>query len=309
MATAAHEAVSNSKLEFQAMQIHVALDQFLVQLQADGRSAHTAGQYRRHLALLTRWCAQEGLSGNVEDLDHQALARFLGSSLARMRPDGQPKAATSMNALRSSVRAFFAYSHQAGLISANPARLVRRALCSEGPPRALSQAQEEGLVAVLDAGEGWEARRDRLAFLLMLRCGLRLGSVIALDAADCDLDQGVLAVWLKNARRERVDLPPDVRDELAAFLAGRGGGAVFTNQAGRRLSARHLQRRFQGVAKAAGLPAGTSCHGLRHSFATALLRRTGNVELVRRALNHRSASSTAIYLRVEDGELRAALGA
>ena len=156
------------------MLLTAALDQFLVQLQADGRSAHTAAQYRRHLALLARWCALEGLSGNVEDLGHQDLARFLGSPVARTRPDGRPKLQTSTNALRSSVRAFFAYAHGAGLTTVNPARLVRRAVCGGPPPRALTEAEEGRLLAILTAADGPEARRDSVLFRILLRAGLRL---------------------------------------------------------------------------------------------------------------------------------------
>ena len=38
------------------MQITEALEKFLLQLEADGRSPHTVGQYRRHVRTLARWC-------------------------------------------------------------------------------------------------------------------------------------------------------------------------------------------------------------------------------------------------------------
>ena len=37
------------------MQVQTALDRFLVQLEADGRSPHTIRQYRRHVRLLAAW--------------------------------------------------------------------------------------------------------------------------------------------------------------------------------------------------------------------------------------------------------------
>ncbi len=39
------------------MVIVEALDLFLTQLEADGRSPHTIGQYRRHVHLFARWAA------------------------------------------------------------------------------------------------------------------------------------------------------------------------------------------------------------------------------------------------------------
>src|SRR5206468_7259031 len=40
-----------------AMMILEALERFLVQLEADGRSPHTVGQYRRHVVRFAPWAA------------------------------------------------------------------------------------------------------------------------------------------------------------------------------------------------------------------------------------------------------------
>jgi site-specific recombinase XerD len=47
---------------------------------------------------------------------------------------------------------------------------------------------------------------------------------------------------------------------------------------------------------------------LRHTFATRLLRRTGDLFLVKTAMRHASIASTAVYLSVSDERLRAAVG-
>jgi len=65
------------------MSIEEALEKFLVQLEADGRSVHTVAQYRRHVRLLARWAAGAGVSGDLEVLDHEHLARFFAAPDAR----------------------------------------------------------------------------------------------------------------------------------------------------------------------------------------------------------------------------------
>ena len=283
-----------------------ALAAFERQAVANGRSVHSVRQVRRHVRALERWLRAQGRSLDAAELDPGTVAEFMGSAAALNRPDGRRKLATSANALRSSLRGFGAFLAESGLAPQNAARLLRPAVTGAPLPRALSEDHERRLVAALDAGE---SQRDRLAFLLMLKSGLRLGSVVALDAEDCDLAEGVLHVRLKRDRRERVHLPRDVREALAAFLNGRASGPLFASAAGRRLTGRQLQRRFAQVVERAGLPKGTSCHTLRHSFGTRLLRTSGNLQLVRRAMCHRAASTTSVYMRVEDSELRAALGA
>jgi len=60
---------------------------------------------------------------------------------------------------------------------------------------------------------------------------------------------------------------------------------------------------------AAGIPKRLGPHGLRHSFATRLYRKTGDLLLVQRALGHRDLSTTQVYTHVVDGSLERALDA
>lgn len=290
------------------MHLHEALAAYEGQAVANGRSQHSVLQSRRHVRALSNWLTSSGQSADVAELDHSDIANFMGSDQALLRPDGKRKKPVSLNALRSSLRTFFAYTNAAGMTPTNPARLLRRAVCAPPPPRALSAAEQRKLLSVLNKAASPPETRDRLCFLLQLRAGLRLGSVVALDAIDIDFDEGRLGVRLKGGREDQVFVPREVLDELRRFLAGRDEGPVFIGPSGRRLTTRHLQRRFARLRERAGLPANLSSHGLRHTFATQLLEKTGDLELVRKALSHKSISSTTIYARCGDARLREAIG-
>jgi site-specific recombinase XerC len=86
------------------MDIEEALSRYLTQLRADGRSPHTAGQYRRHVGLLAAWLRGNGRSDAFEAIDHETPVQFLSSPSARTRPDGKTKKATTADALRTSLR-------------------------------------------------------------------------------------------------------------------------------------------------------------------------------------------------------------
>ena len=103
-----------------------------------------------------------------------------------------------MNALRTSIRCFFGYLHEAGYLHENPARLLRRAICGSTRSRALSEEEQERLLDVLDRGETSEERRDQVLFKLMLMTGIRIGSALALDVNDVDLERG--EVRLRRSR-------------------------------------------------------------------------------------------------------------
>ncbi len=57
----------------------------------------------------------------------------------------------------------------------------------------------------------------------------------------------------------------------------------------------------------AGTTTAASPHSLRHSFATDLYRRTGDVLLVKEALHHLGIANTLVYARADEERVRRAL--
>jgi site-specific recombinase XerD len=290
------------------MHLQDALGQFQVQLAADGRSEHTRAQYERHVAGLIAWLQAAGRPTTIKSVTPATVAEFFASDSARLSARGGVKRATSANAQRTSLRVFCRWLHESGLAPSNAARLLKRARCAPAPPRALHADEQRRLLAVLAAARGAEARRDEMLVRVLLGCGVRIGSAIALDIEDVDFDHGEVALRsTKNDRPTTVMVPKPVAKKLRAFLRGRDSGPVF--RAGdRRISTRHAQRRLAGWLARAGIT-GRSAHSLRHSYAAALLARTGDLRLVQAALNHASIVSTTIYTSVDRARLRAAVGA
>jgi site-specific recombinase XerD len=69
---------------------------------------------------------------------------------------------------------------------------------------------------------------------------------------------------------------------------------------------RGVQTYWSRLRKAAGV-VGFRLHDLRHDFATKLLRESGNLRLVQRALNHASIKTTTRYAHVLDSEVADAM--
>ncbi len=290
-----------------AVNLQAALQAFLLQLQADGRSPHTVGQYRRHVTTLTAWLAERRVK-TVAKLSPDLLAAFFADDAARTSCRGGGKKATSLNAMRTSIRCFCTHLHDAGLVAANPARLLRRARCAPPPPRALHADEQQRLLDVLGAAVGVEADRDRMLVELLLGTGIRIGSALGLDVDDVDFEHGEIRLrTAKNDRPTTAVLPAGVATKLRAFVGERTTGPLFL-AGDRRITTRHAQRRLAGWLAKAGI-AGRSAHSLRHSFAAGLLARTGDLRLVQAALNHASIVSTTIYTAVDRARLRAAVGA
>lgn len=290
------------------MQIEAALDEFLVQLEADGRSPHTRAQYQRHVRKLARWLRTGGHSADIEDVTHQDLARFLVSPDARERETGGPKKATTANALRTSIRCFFRYSHAAGLVAADPSRLVRRAITSPSPPRSLTDAERERLLAVLANDDTQAGRRDHALFLTMITTGIRVGSAVALRVEDVDIENA--EVWIVAAKRDapdRVFVPDATVEHLRKWIGDRETGPLFPGATGKPMTTRHVHRRLAAWFEKAGITRVSGSHVLRHSFGQRLYTKTNDIRLVQKAMRHRSIASTVIYASAGNAAVRAAI--
>ena len=293
------------------MNIANAVDRFTRQLAANGRSVHTQAAYRRDLERLGRWLGGKGELGKITP---DLLARFLTSDAALLTPDGDPRSPMSVNRTKSALRSFFAFCLESGWLRENPARLIRSTPTSPKEPALLSEEDIGRLRRELSLLVGPTADRDRLVFELLLGTGMRLGSLVSLNVGDIDLKSGIAHIHTKGNRRDKVFLNLQLQRLIARYLRKVPPEAntspnvpLFRSVHGRRLGARQIQLNFAKWCREVGVTA--SVHSLRHTFATRLYHRTGDLHLVQRALGHRQITTTEIYARVSDQSLRRAVAA
>jgi integrase/recombinase XerD len=152
-------------------------------------------------------------------------------------------------------------------------------------------------------------RRAYAVFVLLARLGLRASEVAALELGDVDWRGGEIVVRGKGGRQEKLPLPADVGEALAAYLR-RDRPRVSCRQLLLRRFApigpmtRHAVTHLVGLVGArAGLPT-VGAHRLRHTAATEMLRRGASPSMIAQVLRHRSTESTAIYAKVDRPALR-----
>ncbi len=176
-------------------------------------------------------------------------------------------------------------------------------------PRAIGAGDVTRLVAGCDR-RSLLGRRDYAIVLLLSRLGLRGGEVVAMELGDIDWRAGELIVRGKGRRRDRLPVPADVGDALAAYL--QDGRPVSDS---RRLFLRSIvpftgfadTGALRGVLKRACARAEmgyVSPHRLRHTTATELLRSGAALGEIGHVLRHRSSVTTAVYAKVDLDRLR-----
>jgi integrase/recombinase XerD len=207
--------------------------------------------------------------------------------------------------LRSFLRCLFVEGLIAApLAQAVPAYASRRAA---GMPRFLTADQTEQLLASCDRRTGI-GRRDYAVLVVLARLGLRAGEVAALGLDDIDWRAGELRVHGKPRREERLPLPNDVGEAIAAYLRhGRPRAetrAVFVRAIAPLvgLSPTGVTWIVYSACERAELPR-AGAHRLRHTAATAVLRGGGSLVEVGQLLGHRRVVTTAIYAKVDRASL------
>jgi integrase/recombinase XerC len=182
-------------------------------------------------------------------------------------------------------------------------------------PRTLTDEEVRRVLAATARSEA--DLRDHVLLLLAVSTGLRVSELVALDISSVRNGKGVKSVaelraeHTKGGKGGEVVLPEKVRRKLVALLAwkadrgellddgaplfvSRGGGRGGA-RSGSRLSVRSAEHIFARWQIRAGLDRRLNFHGLRHTFATRLLRETRNLRLVQIACRHSSPAVTAIY--------------
>ncbi len=175
-------------------------------------------------------------------------------------------------------------------------------------PKSLDSDTVKALLASCDRRTTY-GRRAFAVLMLLVRLGLRSGEVASLRLEDIDWRAGELLIRGKGSKLERLPLPADVGEAVAAWLR-RGRPRCATREVITRVRAPHGGLSSGGVShivcaacKRAGLPE-VHAHRLRHTAATEMLRAGAGLSEIGQVLRHQSVLTTAIYAKVDRTGLR-----
>lgn len=133
--------------------------------------------------------------------------------------------------------------------------------------------------------------QNRLIARVCLHTGLRVGDVVALKRGQ--LGRQFVVTEAKTGKRRKVGLPDGLRAEVLA-QAGREWAFPGAKD-GQHKTRQAVWKDVKRAAKAFRLPQNVGPHSFRKVYAVELLAKYGDIERVRRSLNHQNVATTLIY--------------
>ncbi len=288
---------------------------FLDMMSAErGAAENTREAYARDLDAFLAFLAARGLA------DTTATSKDVQAYLAAMTNDGL--AATSRARRLSSVKQFYRFLFNDGIIDIDPTSGLSGPKRQRALPKVLSVAEVDRLLTAaaqrIDGQEGralFRALRFNCLVEILYATGMRVSELVSLPRSVVRGDQRVLTIKGKGGRERLVPLNPAARAALDAYLAvaGRFDNSpwLFASKA----ADGHVTRQafaldLKDIAGDAGLdPDRVSPHVLRHAFASHLLDRGADLRAVQQLLGHADISTTEIYTHVLQERLKALVNA
>jgi len=268
-----------------------------------GLADNTLANYRFDLEGFARWLGARATS--LADCGRTDLQLYLGERSSSGGTTGRGYKARSNARLLSCLRHFYRMLVREGRLAADPTLLLDAPKLPRSLPKALSEAEIDGLLKA--PAETPLGLRDRAMLELMYATGLRVSELVGITATQVNLRQGVLRVVGKGGKERLVPLGDEAAHWLTRYvgearpilLKGGRSDALFVSNRRAAMTRQMFWLLVKKHALAAGIaPGRISPHVLRHSFATHLLNRGADLRALQMMLGHSSLSTTQIYTLV-----------
>jgi integrase/recombinase XerC len=190
---------------------------------------------------------------------------------------------------------------------------VRSPKVARSLPKALPAAKAREMA--FGEGDGddlrapWILARDAAVLALLYGAGLRISEALAIRRGEAPAGAvDSLTIVGKGGKTRAVPVILPARKAVEAYLeccpySLDKNGPLFVGARGGPLSPRIIQLTVERLRGALGLPDSATPHALRHSFATHLLSRGGDLRSIQELLGHASLSTTQIYTSIDKTRL------
>ena len=291
-------------MELQDKLNNVDLDSFLEYLKYQKNySEYTILNYHNDIVEYLDFIKREGL--DYRTVEYSDLRFFLMYLKDEKKDDN-----TSINRKLSSLRGFYKYMANEGIVKSNVFSLVNGPKKSKKLPRYFEYNELEELFLVPDLSTPI-GQRDSLLLEMLYATGVRVGELVNIKVKDIDLGRRSILILGKGNKERFVTYGEYCEEALNRYLQDgylllnkKQDDYLFLNQHGEQLTERGVRYILNQLIQKTGIHKNISPHMIRHSFATHLLNAGCDLLTVQKLLGHESIKATQIYTHVTTDRLK-----
>lgn len=266
-------------------------------------SDYTVENYKHDIIEYLEYLNSENLS--FKDIEYSDI-RFYLMYLKDTKKDDN----TSINRKLSSLRGFYKYLANEGIVKTNVFSLVNGPKKSKKLPRYFEYNELEELFNVPDTRTPL-GQRDSLILEMLYATGVRVGELVNIKVSDIDLGRRNIIILGKGNKERFVTYGEYCEDILKTYLNNgrfylnsKSSDYLFLNNNGGRLTDRGVRFILDKLIQKTSINKNISPHMIRHSFATHLLNEGCDLLTVQKLLGHESIKATQIYTHVTTDRLK-----
>ena len=281
------------------------IDSFLEYLRLERNySERTIVSYETDLREFEEYFQEVDAGLDFKKIDADIVRRWM----VHLMDEG--RAATSVNRKLSTLRSFYRFLLRRKEVVINPMLKVVGPKKKKPLPFFVREKDMDRLLDESLFEEGFEGCRDRLILEMFYATGMRLSELIGLSDADVDLSAKLLKVTGKRNKQRLIPFGEELWMDLLGYIKLRNetlpdrDDALFVRKDGKRMYPELVYKIVRrNLSKVATLKK-RSPHVLRHTFATAMLNGSAELQAVKELLGHESLATTEIYTHTTFEELK-----
>jgi len=275
------------------------LDKFIQYIKFEKRySPHTVSAYRSDLDQFVHFLNHPDQTiVHPSEITHYQIRNWMVEMM------NQSLTARSINRKIATLRKYFKFLLQEGLITINPASKI---IAPKVPKNLPVVVEEAKLTQMLDDNvvfsDDFSGLRDRLVVEMLFGTGMRLSELLGVKEPDINVYEGTVKVLGKRNKQRIIPLNNELKNLLLTY-SGLKKSENFSNNSltlivtnkGADAYPKLIYLIVQKYLSHISTQNKRSPHVLRHTFATSLLNNGADLNAIKELLGHANLSATQIY--------------
>lgn len=306
--------------EFMRMSLEKAIEIYLATLATEGKSPRYISWLKTRLRYFTDFIHQtQEKDFRLQDLTVEVGRGFIRELMSRdVKYSSHPflearsgkLAVQYIHGCGRAMRSFSSWAYEEGYLEENVMQRLKLPKLPTIQPEPLSE-EEICRVLAISLDHTLERLRNYSMLMLFLDTGIRLNELITLKQSKIDFVIGEMTVLGKGNKERKVPIGSQAKKALIDYLTKerpdpenpRDADCVYLNADRHPISNEVVEKVFQRVKKAAGLP-NFHPHICRHTFSVRYLINGGDVFSLQKILGHSSLDMTRKYVNLASGDVK-----